>query len=605
MRISLNFGRQILVLVTVLLLVPVALTVFMLQMINKSESALVEQQKMRLMKAVDQLDTDLPTDFKSILQKNGVSETAPAREKVAVLNSELGDIINKVEAAYPGTEVGFYSAELDRIIDGSPQPYAGENFSSRRRRNFLSAIQGEVKSESYGPSEGGILEIYKPLKRRGEIISAVWATENLSKFAARRQAIASTAYATIMVGVFIGLGGAILVVHRFVQNVNQIKVGLRSLRFNLEQPLVSAAGELREITDAVNELAAMLVRAQQYTAVMLATIDDGLLVVDLEGKVVIANTALSKSLGLGEECVGKPFAQLLPEGSDFNGFLGEALAEGKEVRDAGVKWQCPGQGERHFRTSTAVLRFLDKPIGAVMLIQDVTERLKLQEKIRRQERLVALGRLVTVVAHEIRNPLTAINCYLQLWRKNSSFPRQPLETMHQEVTRLDLMVEELLRFTQPTEARPVVCDVNRLVEENLPFFKDVVQVSVKTKLGAGLLPVLIDPGQMGRVIQNIMYNAYQAMPEGGIVTVSTYQDESGKNVVIEVSDTGCGIPAENIREVFEPFFTTKPSGMGLGLALADEIVKAHGGRLEAQSEVGRGTKMRIYLPVSEGDGQVV
>ncbi|MEW6448519.1 MAG: two-component system sensor histidine kinase AtoS [Bacillota bacterium] len=604
MRFSLNFGRQILVLVTVLLLIPVALTVFMLQMINKSEAALVEQQKARLMKAVEQLDAGLAMDFNSILKRNGVNDAMPVREKVAVLNNELRDLLNRVEAAYPGTEVGFYSAELDRIIDGSPQPYAGENFSSRRRRNFLSAMQGEVKSESYGPSEGGILEIYKPLRRGGEIIGAVWATENLSKFAARRHAIASTAYATIMVGVFIGMGGAILVVHRFVQNVNQIKVGLRALRFNLERPLISAAGELREITDAINELAAMLVRAQQYTAVMLATIDDGLLVVDLEGKVVIANAALSKSLGLDEESVGKQFTQLLPEGSDFNRFLREALSEGKEHRDIRVKWHCPGQGERHFRTSTAVLRFSEEPIGAVMLIQDVTERLKLQEKIRRQERLVALGRLVTVVAHEIRNPLTAINCYLQLWKKNSSFPRQPLETMHQEVTRLDLMVEELLRFTQPAETRPVVYDVNQFVEENLPFFKDVVQISVKTKLGAGLPPVLIDPGQMGRVIQNIMYNAYQAMPEGGIVTVSTYQDESSKNVVIEVTDTGCGIPAENIRDIFEPFFTTKPRGMGLGLALADEIVKAHGGRLEAQSEVGCGTKMRIYLPALEGDVQV-
>jgi two-component system sensor histidine kinase AtoS len=602
LRVSLNFGRQVLVLVTILLLIPVAVTVFMLQMINKSESALVQQQKVRLMRAVEQLDESLPTGFDTILKKNGADETMPVREKVAILNNELRGLLRKVKSAYPGAEVGFYSAELDRIIDGSPQPYAGENFSSRRRQNFLGAMQGQVKSEAYGPTEGGILEIYKPLMRQGRIIGAVWATESLSKFAARRQAIAYTSYAIIMVGVLLGLGGAILVVHRFVQNVNQVKVGLRSLRYNLEQPLVSAAGELREITDAINELAAMLVRAQEYTKVMLATIDDGLLVIDLEGRVVIANAAISKTLGLAPDCIGVPFAGLLPQDAPFHRFLQEALLKGVQTRDVPVTWRCPEQGERRLLTSTAVLlSSRQQPIGVVLLLRDVTERFKLQAEMRRQEKLVALGRLVMGVAHEIRNPLTAINCYLQLWQKNSSFPQQPLATMRQEVSRLDSLVEKLLYFAKPAEARPVVYDVNHLVEEILPFFNDVVQVSIQADLGAGLPPVFIDPEQMGRVLQNIIYNACQSMPGGGLVTVSTYGEESGDHVVIRIKDAGCGIPSQNIRDIFEPFYTTKPRGMGLGLSLANEIVEAHGGRIEAESTVGRGTKMRIYLPVFKGE----
>lgn len=604
MRLASNFGRQVLALVAILLLIPIAVTVFMLHMINKSESALLETQKLRLSRAVEKLDAGLPGDFHTLLEESGATAETPVREKVAILNGRLRKVIRSVAAAYPGTEVGFYSAELDRIIDGSPTPYAGENFSSRRRRNFLAAMRGEERSEALGREEGGILELYRPLVRQGKIIGAVWATESLSQFAARRQAVSYTAYAIIMAGVAVGMGGALLVVHRFVDSVNRIKEGLRSLRYNLAQPLAPAAGELREITDGINELAAMVVRAHQYTEVMLATIDDGLLVVDLEGQVVIANAAVTRALGLSKNCIGRPFAEFLPEGTPFHWFLRQALQMGLQVRDVPVTWHSPGRGERQFLVSTAVL-FVggEQPIGAVLCLQDVTERVKLQEEMRRQERLAALGRLVMGVAHEIRNPLTAINCYLQLWQKSNLFPQRALATMRQEVNRLDALVERLLYFAKPAEARPVVYDLNHLVEKVLRFFEDVVQISVETRLGPDLSPVLVDPEQMERVLQNLIYNACQAMPEGGLLTVSTYPEESGEYVVVEVKDTGCGIPPENIREIFEPFFTTKPRGTGLGLALAKEIVEAHGGRIEAESTVGRGTTMRVYLPVFKGEIQ--
>lgn len=604
MRVSLNFGRQILVLVAVLLLIPVALTIFMLRMINESESALVEKQKARLMRVVEQLDASLPTGFDAILAKNGATAAMPVREKVAVLNRELQGLIEEVKKAYPGVEAGFYSAQLDRIIDGSPPPYAGENFSSRRRRNFLGAMRGQLRSESFGLAEGGVLEIYKPLVRQGKIIGVVWATESLSRFAAQRQAIAYTAYGIIALGTLIGIGGALFVVHRFVENVNQIKLGLRSLRSNLDRPLPPAAGELREITEAVNELAGMVVRAQQYINVTLATIDEGLLVVDLEGRVVIANAAIMRILGLEAECIGKPYPEILSPDEPFGRLLEEALHTGREVRDIPVIRRCQGQKERQLLASTAVLFSGERqPMGAVLCLQDVTERVKLQREMRRQERLAALGRLVMGVAHEIRNPLTAINCYLQLWQKSNLFPRQPLATMQEEVSRLDALVEKLLYFAKPAEARPVIYRVNHLVRENLRFFEDVVRVSIRTELAPNLPPVLVDPEQMGRVLQNIIYNACQAMPEGGLVTVRTYREPTGENVVIEVEDTGCGIPAENIRDIFEPFFTTKPGGTGLGLALAKEVVEAHGGRIEAESTVGRGTKMRVYLPVFGGESQ--
>ncbi|ACX51680.1 multi-sensor signal transduction histidine kinase [Ammonifex degensii KC4] len=600
MRFSFAFGRQIIALVALLLLVPVAVTIFMLHTINKSEAAMLEAQKLKLQRVVEQLDAGLPAGgFDVMLAQRGVPKDAPVREKVAALNSALRDVIEHVKAQYPGVEAGFYSASLDRIIDGSPQSQAGENFSSRRRNNFLEVMRGREKTEVLGPAEGGILEVYQPLYRDGKIIGAVWATESLGHLAARRHAVLATAYAIIALGVLVGFGGALAVVHRFVQNVNQIKEGLKQLRYDLSRPLKPAAGELGEITAAVNELASLLLRTQQYTRVMLATIAEGLLVVDMEGQIMLANAAAVRLLGLPADWGGKNFREVLPVNTPFAELLHLALRKREEVRDRLVACKGDGGEERQLLVSTALLFVEEQPIGAVLCVQDVTEQVRLQREMRRQERLASLGRLVAGVAHEIRNPLTAINCYLQLWQKSGRFPEKPLNTMREEINRLDNLVEKLLCLAKPAEVKKVPYEVNRLVRDSLRFFEEVVGIRIETDFASDLPEVPLDPEQMGRVLQNLFFNACEAMAGGGVLTVRTYKAGDGRHAVIEVADTGCGIPPEHLKEIFEPFFTTKPQGTGLGLSLAKEVVEAHGGRIEVESELGKGTTMRIYLPLRE------
>ncbi|MGO0122905.1 two-component system sensor histidine kinase AtoS [Desulfothermobacter acidiphilus] len=600
MRFSFAFGRQIIALVALLLLVPVAVTVFMLHTISKSEAAMLENQRVRLQQAAEQLDEVLPAGgFQVLLAQQGVPDSAPTREKVAALNAALRGAIERLRSRYPGVELGFYSSSLDRIIDGSPQSQAGENFSSRRRSNFLEAMQGQAKTEVLGPAEGGVLEVYRPLRRNGEIIGAVWATEDLGSLAAHRHAVLGVAYAIIALGVIAGFGGALAVVHRFVHNVNQIKEGLRHLRYDLSHPLPLAAGELGEITAAVNDLAAQLLRTQQYTRVMLATIAEGLLVVDIEGQVMLANAAACRLLGLPVDGTGKHYWEMLPKGTPFASLLEQALQQRREVRDYLVPYGGGKAGERQLLVSTSLLVAEQQIIGAVLAIQDVTERVRLQQEMRRQERLASLGRLVAGVAHEIRNPLTAINCYLQLWRKSGRFPEKPLNTMREEINRLDTLVEKLLYLAKPAEVKKVPYQLNRLVIDSLRFFQEVVQIQIQTELADDLPAVLLDVEQMERVLQNLVFNAREAMADGGTITVRTYRSQDGASAVLEVSDTGCGIPPQHQQEIFEPFFTTKPRGTGLGLSLVKEVVEAHGGKIEVESEVGKGTTFRIYLPLEE------
>ncbi|MEW5763173.1 MAG: two-component system sensor histidine kinase AtoS [Bacillota bacterium] len=601
MRLRLGFGRQLVVLMAALLVIPVVITVYMLHVISASERATIDQQKQRLARAVERLDAGLTTDFETILEQSGIPDNAPTREKVAALNRHLRGLIEEVRRAYPGSEVGFYVRSLDRIVDGSPSEFAGENFSRRRRQNFLRAVQGKTITELWGQSERGIVEIYRPLVRNGQMIGAVWATENLSQFSSRAEAVARTAYVIIGCGVLLGLGGSLLLVNRFVANVNRIKAGLQKLQSDLTQTLEAGAGEFKEITTAINDLATQLVQSRRYNEVMLATIDDGLLVVNLNGDVVIANAAAQRLLGVNPYFAGKTFREALPEHSPFSNILQETLAHGREIKDVLVPWRSNGAGSVQLLVSTAKLADeKGELMGAVLCCRDITERLKLQEEIRRQERLAALGRVVAGVAHEIRNPLTSMSCYLQLWQRNGN-SSPALQTMQRELTRLDTLVEQLLDFAKPYEARPVPYDINFVIEKVLHFFTEVEQVNstIQLDLAPDLPPAWIDPEQIERVLMNVLYNAFQAMPGGGLLEVATALGENGEAIVVRVRDTGVGIAQEHMKHLFQPFFSTKEKGTGLGLALAREIVEAHGGHIEVTSAVGKGTTVTIFLQTAK------
>jgi signal transduction histidine kinase len=228
------------------------------------------------------------------------------------------------------------------------------------------------------------------------------------------------------------------------------------------------------------------------------------------------------------------------------------------------------------------------------------ENLKLE--LRRAEHLAALGKLLAGVAHEIRNPLAGIRSTVQLWDRlpDPARMRDAKDAVLAAVDRLHEIMSRLLYFARTDSSNRQPCSLNRIVEETLKLLEaqTVSQgVTVDLRLSPADPCIMGSPSALRQVVLNLVTNALQAMPDGGHLRCAIIHDKAAGTASMEVSDTGHGILPEARSHLFEPFFTTRPEGTGLGLALCQEIVAQHGGRLElAPPEQAQGTTFRVILP---------
>ena len=236
---------------------------------------------------------------------------------------------------------------------------------------------------------------------------------------------------------------------------------------------------------------------------------------------------------------------------------------------------------------------------------------ELVEALRRQvvdlQRISALGVLAGSVCHELNNALTPILNYAKLGIRNPDpdYRRKAFEKILEGAQRASLITTGVLGLARPQTDRRAPTDLVRLVEEVLLLVgKDLSKSRVQPEFRSEGRPVArVNPAQIQQVLLNLLINARQAMPDGGVVRVRVGLDSSGRTAEIQVSDTGVGIPPADLRRIFEPFFTTKvgpdaagQGGTGLGLSVCRDIVEAHRGRLRAESRIGQGTTFTLRLP---------
>jgi two-component system NtrC family sensor kinase len=240
-------------------------------------------------------------------------------------------------------------------------------------------------------------------------------------------------------------------------------------------------------------------------------------------------------------------------------------------------------------------------------VEDRTNELKkVQNQLVRSEKLASLGELVAGIAHEINNPLTGILMYASLVQHDDKLNpalKSDLAIIVRETERCARIVNGLLDFSREKSPKKKLTSIPAIMNATLSLVKSqsiFLNINIVTEFAADLQDISVDPNLIEQVLVNMVLNAGQSMHDGGDLHLRINNTADNKFIVIEIADQGCGIPEDNLKKIFDPFFTTKENkGTGLGLSVSYGIIESHGGRIEVQSEVGKGTTFTILLPIDQ------
>ena len=356
------------------------------------------------------------------------------------------------------------------------------------------------------------------------------------------------------------------------------------------------------------ERAGELKLLKEFNESIIESINVGLLAVDLDGRVTRLNSALEHILDLRRDAaVGRRVEELFSE--DFADTLKQVLGKDgwklKEIRNI-YKLHTATRSNRSLVLNIALAPLQDGQgqTGALVVLEDVTARISLEEQLQQREKLSSIGLLAAGVAHEVNTPLTGVSSYTQmlLGMLNENDPKHALlQKVRTQAERATNIVNNLLNFSRTGSATEFgEIDVSRVLDDTLQLLEPQLrrsQIEIVRSYDREAPEAYGNAGKLQQVFTNLILNARDAIPDGGKIMVSTGTAEDG-SLVAEISDTGIGIAPENVAKIYDPFYTTKGvgQGTGLGLAVSYGIIQEHAGRISVDSTPGRGTTFRITLP---------
>ncbi len=350
---------------------------------------------------------------------------------------------------------------------------------------------------------------------------------------------------------------------------------------------------------------------KEFNESIVESVNVGLLAVDEDGCIVRCNSTFEEMMSLSrEEAIGQPVEEVFDAAfaSNIINILGKSRWHLTEIRNA-YKLHTTDKKGRSLILNVAVapLRSVSKEqTGAIVVLENVSSRVKLEETLQQSEKLSSIGLLAAGVAHEVNTPLTGVSSYTQmlLGMIPETDPKHALlQKMQRQTDRASNIVGNLLNFSRTGNAIELnEVDINKLLDDTLQLLEPQLRksnISIVKNYAATPPRVYGNSGKLQQVFTNLILNARDAMFSGGTITLSTAV-ENPDEVCIEVADTGEGIPKENLNKIFDPFFTTKGvgNGTGLGLAVSYGIVQEHAGTIQAFSENGSGAAFRLVFPTA-------
>jgi PAS domain S-box-containing protein len=333
----------------------------------------------------------------------------------------------------------------------------------------------------------------------------------------------------------------------------------------------------------------------------MANLQDGLMLFTREYHVVLVSASVERFLGRPRgEMLGRNARDVFKGGTPLTALLLDAF----ERRRPLMQREVESANGRRVQVSLDFIQEKSTQIGALLIIRDTESVRRLEDEIEMSRRLSASGRLTRGVAHEVKNPINAIVLHLHLLQNKlqqmDPGTRRHVDIIGSEIHRLDRVVQILVDFTRPRDLKLEEVDLRRVLEEVAALAApdaDQHAITIVRNLPDHPLTVKADLDFMKQAILNIVINGVQAMTDGGQLTISAKRDEG--MVVVEVQDTGSGIPREAQEKIFELYFTTKQGGSGIGLAQTYQVMQWHYGSVDFETVEGKGTKFRLCIPLAE------
>jgi two-component system sensor histidine kinase PilS (NtrC family) len=343
---------------------------------------------------------------------------------------------------------------------------------------------------------------------------------------------------------------------------------------------------------------------------VIDSLTSGLATTDRTGRLLTFNRAAETITGyMARHVIGKPASEVLQMPPQFAALLAQDL-EGPHGRRADYAFRAGDGAAKDIGLSIAHLVTPDGRAGFLLTFQDVTGLRRLEREARRKQRLAAVGEMAAGIAHEIRNPLASLRGSIQILRQELALNDEQAQLMDivlRESERLNETIRSFLSYARPQRREATRFDVARMLNDAAVLLRNSADVKpehrIEVETSADEVWHEADENQLRQIVWNLATNGLRAMPEGGCLTlgatIEAPPDGESARLVLRVSDEGVGIPAEDLDGIFQPFHGTFAKGTGLGLAIVHRIVSDNDGEVQIESEVGKGTTVRVRLPVGQ------